>query len=169
MITRIFKNNNFTVKLDRWENAPGTFEAFFEMIQNDIDAPDICTDFEIAPCYYGNSYAVYEVCFFVNEKPRFYHIRPEALEAFNSHKCARIEYRENAPLFTLPTFYKFDAFTNSDGVKGTLYTLEKEPSADEWEAMGAAGCERYRVQAQYAPELAHTAVFVPNGTTFQFA
>lgn len=169
MKTRIFKNNNFTVQLEEWETAPANFGEFLEMLENDIDAPDVFTEYEIAPCYYGNSYAVYEVSFWVNGKPRIYHIRPEALETFNAGKCARIEYRENAPMFTLPTFYKFDAFTNSDGVKGTLYTLENEPSADEWEAMGAAGCERYRVQAQYAPELAHTAVFVPAGTPFEFA
>ena len=162
MKTRIFKNNNVRIKREAWydDKEPVDIFELLEMMNNDIDAPDVLKYEEGYPWGYAT--------LFVNGAPRLYPCGNGEVGAFNAGKTVYFNYEDDAPLFTLPDFFKFDSF-EFEGRKGTLYTLCKEPSAEQWEEMSAAGCERYRVQAQYAPELVHTAVFVPAGTPFEFA
>lgn len=168
MICRTFKNGNFTIQHEAWYDGPATpdFEAFPAWVYEHADGFDVVEigDFE---CW-GNSYGAFPIKAYVNGVLGVYYLTPDDCERYATGHMVRIRRDSLAPLFTLPDFYKFCQFTTNDGRKGTLYTLCNVPTVEESEAMGRAGCEFFRVQCQYAPELAHSAVFVPNGTPFEF-
>lgn len=169
MLCTVYKNNNFTIKHEQFfdDEPAATWGELLERLENSLDTPDIFTEYDIAPSYYGNDYAVIEFAAWVNGAPRVYHLSPDMLEDYRNGKTVRFVYRENAPLFTLPEYFEFYPFTSpTTGRKGTLYKLVDPLSEDEKENMW--NCEFFTTQAQYAPELKHTAVFVPAGVTFAF-
>ena len=168
MLTRIYKNNNFTVKHEPFYDgdAPATMGELIEAINNDIDAPDVE---DIEETYAGNSYAYYYVTFFVNGAPRYYRFDSEMLDAYRAGHTIRFIFEDNAPLFVMPTYTGYaDAINTTTGQKGTIYHLETMPDDETADAMKRAGCDLITAQYRYAPELKHPAVFVPNGVCFSF-
>ena len=122
-------------------------------------------DFE---CW-GNAYGAYPVEIFVNGELGIYCITPDDFERFRDGYTVRLYRRELAPLFVLPSFYKFVDGYELDGTKGTLYWLCDEPDAEKVEEMTSfGGCKMLNSRCQYAPEIKSKVVFVPNGTPFSF-
>jgi len=164
MLTRIYKNNNFTIKREEGDEAAANAQELVWLIANYAD--DLTVDY-FEPCYYGNSYAVIECEIWCNGAPRYYHVRPEFVEQYNAGRVVRVEFRENVPLFVMPEFYGSYA-CELKNVKGRLYKLTAAPADDVREHMEAAGCTFLTTSPQYAPEIKHPAVFVPNGVYFSF-
>lgn len=164
MLTRIYKNNNFTIKRERDDETAANTQELVWLIANYAD--DLSVDY-CEPCYYGNSYAVLECEIWCNGAPRYYHVRPEFVEQYNAGRVVRVEYREDVPLFIMPAFFDYYKF-ELEGVKGGLYKLCDAPADDIREQMENAGCTFLITQPQYAPQIKHAAVFVPNGVYFSF-
>ena len=163
MIVHIYKNHNFTVQFEpKFDPAlPKTVPEFIEQIHNNIDAPDVCAVEESYPGYY--------VQFFVNGAPRYYQVLVSDLEKYIDGYTVRFIYESDAPLFYMPSH--FDAYPfDIDGQKGILYKLcDKTIEQTTLDAMLACGCKKLNTSPLYAPEIVHTAIFVPNGTCFDFA
>ena len=169
MIVRTYKNNNVTVRRDDFdaiEYAGDTaigfgMNEFVDCLVNSIDSPDV---------YAVNvdQYPFWDLVLVVNGAPRVYWICRDDAQAFLAGKTVRLKYQEDYPLFTLPAFYKYAGYVRKDGVKGTVYTFCDPIPEDTAEDMRAAGCDLLVSQCQYAPEIKHSAAFVPYGTCFSF-
>ena len=166
MLTRIYKNNNFTIKREAGDETAANLQELVWIIANYCD--DLTLDY-YEPCNYGNSYAVYECEIWCNGAPRYYHIRPEFVDQYNAGRVVRVEYRENVPRFIMPPYHYYAAaIDTTTGQKGTMYHLNNAPDENTAEFMQDAGCKLTSVYHKYAPELKYTAVFVPNGVCFEF-
>ena len=169
MICKVYKNGNFTIRRDDLDAPAETLEDLICAISDWIDAPDVAdVPNAIEPQAWGNDYGVYYVAFYVNGAPRYYAVTPNDLDAYNAGHTARLICDGLAPQFVMPTFCDHFGCTTPDGVRGTIYRLCDPISDEDRDAMTAAGCTILRTRAQYAPELQHDAVFVPNGTCFSF-
>ena len=177
MICKVYKNNNFTVRRDpdfRFRYDPtdvpaATLEALICAINDNIDAPNVAdVPNAIEPQSWGNWNMVYYVAFDVNGVPRRYAVTPDDLETYNAGRTVRLVCDELAPRFVMPSFCDYYGFKTKNGTCGTLYKLCKPMSDVEREAIKAAGCSIFQTRAQYAPEIRHEAVFVPNGICFSF-
>jgi hypothetical protein len=111
---------------------------------------------------------VYYVAFDVNGAPRTYALTKDDLDTYNAGRTVRLVCDGLAPRFVMPSFCDYYGFKLKDGTRGTLYKLCKPLSDVDREAVESAGCTILRTQAQYAPEIRHEAVFVPNGICFSF-
>lgn len=177
MICKVYKNNNFTIRRDpdfRFRGDPTddtveTLESLICAINDNIDAPDVAdVPNAIEPQSWGNDYFVYYVVFDVNGAPRYYSLTQDDLDTYNAGRTVRLICDGLAPRFVMPDFCDYYGFKLKDGTRGTLYKLCKPITGDDREAVKAAGCTILRTQAQYAPEIHHDAVFVPNGICFAF-
>lgn len=169
MLCRTFKNGNFTIQHEAAYDGDVTtnFHYFPLWIAEHADGFDVLEvgDFE---CW-GNSYGAFPLTVEVNGERGIYYITPDDAERFAAGYMVRVKRDSLAPLFVLPSFYKFVSWWDKEtNRKGILYTLCEDPTPEEREAMRWAGCKLYTSRAQYAPELERCAVFVPNGTPFEF-
>lgn len=161
MITRTFKNNNITIRRDSFDcMPPADLAAFVEFLANAIDAPDL---WEAQEDYYN-----WELTLCVNGAPRIYWINQDDVNDFCAGRTVRLRYMDDAPLFTLPTFYKDTEATRKDGTRGVIFTFCDPIPEDTAEAMRRAGCDLLVSQCQYAPEIKHSAAFVPFGVAFAY-
>lgn len=168
MICRVYKNGNFTVRRDDTDDTAETLETLICAINDWIDTPDVAdVPNAIEPQSWGNWNMVYYVAFDVNDAPRWYAVTPDDLDAYNAGRTVRFVCDGLAPRFVMPTHYQSYPL-EWNGVRGMLYKLCKPISDDDREAVESAGCTILRTRAQYAPEIRHDAVFVPNGTCFSF-
>lgn len=169
MYCRTYKNGNITIKHEPFFDGDVTddFHVFPAWVAEHEDGFDTYSidDFE---CW-GNAYGAYPVEIFVNGELGIYCITPDDFERFRDGYTVRLYRRELAPLFVLPSFYKFVDGYELDGTKGTLYWLCDEPDAEKVEEMTSfGGCKMLNSRCQYAPEIKSKVVFVPNGTPFSF-
>lgn len=162
MIVRTFKNNNVTIRRDMFDNAyPETLAEFAEFLANAIDGPDLQ---EVKEDYYN-----WEFVLFVNGAPRVYWVNQDDVNDFDAGRTVRLRYMDDAPLFTLPDYYKWqDTERRRDGIRGTIYTFCDPVPEDTAEAMRRAGCDLLVSQCEYAPEIRHDAAFVPHDVPFAF-
>ena len=72
---------------------------------------------------------------------------------------------EPEPQFMMPRWYHCTPIT-WNGIKGTAYYLEKQPTEANEQEIIDAGCELLWVSPYYAPEIKRRVVFVPKGVTF---
>lgn len=162
MRATVFKNNNVRIRREPSfdGDATATLAGLLEAMCADPDAPDVI---DVEECHPHQL-----VTLEVNGAPRRYFMDEADAERFASGRTVSLAYLDDAPLFTLPGFRRCGGF-ELGGRAGTLYVLCGEPSADEREAMEAAGCSVLASRSQYAPEIRGAAVFVPAGTPFEHA
>jgi hypothetical protein len=169
MICRVYKNGNFTVRRDNMDDTAETLETLICTINDCIDAPDVAdVPNAIEPQTWGNDYFVYYVVFDVNGAPRYYTLTKDDLDTYNGGRTVRFVCDGLAPRFVMPSFFDWYEYKTSKGTCGTLYKLCKPLSDEEHDAIMASGCSIFQTRAQYAPEIRHEAVFVPNGICFSF-
>lgn len=169
MLCKTYKNGNITIKHEQDFDGDvcERFHLFPLWIAEHEDGFDTyrLRDFE---CW-GNDYGAYPLEAYVNGELGLYYVTPGDFDRFARGYTVRLTRAGLVPLFTLPRFYKCSTFTDpGTGRRGTLYTLCDTPDDETRQEMSAAGCTWYVNRCQYAPEIEHAAVFVPNGTPFDF-
>ena len=168
MICRTYKNGNFTVKHEPFFDGdmPSDFHEFPAWLALHEDGFDVheIGDFE---CW-GNDYGAYHLKAFVNGELGYYPVTPDDFERYTSGKTVRLVRESLAPLFTLPSFYKFSDQTEWEGVKGRMYWMEKPLTDEQRDEMGWNGVKFLRSHCEYAPEIKSDVVFIPNGIAFSF-
>lgn len=166
MIVRTYKNGNITVKHEAgYDAAPSTFQKFIaDVLENDDVNACKVLDFE----NWGNAYAVAPFWANVNGTTGVYYVGPLDFEAYRAGRTVRLVRDRIAPAFILPTYYKYQEATRRDGVRGCIYTLCDALDQETADEMRAADCDVLTSACEYAPEIRHAAVFVPDGITFEF-
>lgn len=160
MKTRVYKNNNVTIKNNTNDIAPSAFKDFAEWLCKSL--PE-AFEAEVKDVYHYVSY----VSLTVNGVKWLYAITGDVVDTFNGGKTCRLIPESKVDLFVLPRFYDSRDF-EWDGVKGVVYTFCDAVSEDTRAAMQAAGCVMLVSQSQYAPEIRHMAAFIPYGTPFSY-
>lgn len=120
------------------------------------------------PEYLGNDYAGYVITNGYHGNYIDYFVGPYDLQDLQNGEIVTLE-PYGMPQFTLPRYYKFSSMTDRNGVHGTMFWLEKEPTEEQKEQMKAAGCSLAHSRPEYAPEIIHACVFVPDGIEFDYA
>jgi hypothetical protein len=165
MITHAYKNGNITIKLENDDNVT-TMPELFEALSWGIHAFDLYRIDE-GPEYWGNDYAVWPFTAYTNGVLMQYVLTPGDMETLRAGRTARLVTEGRAPLFVMPTFYKYLDCTWHDA-PGCMYWLDVTPNDDTRDALEAAGCVFLTSRAEYAPELVKPVVFVPAGVCFSF-
>lgn len=119
------------------------------------------------PEYLGNDYAGYIVTNAYQGNYVDYFVGPDDLETLQEANPVTLE-PYGMPQFTLPRYYKFSNMVDRNGVRGTMFWLEKEPTDEQKQQMKDAGCSLAHSRPEYAPEIIHACVFVPDGIDYDY-
>jgi hypothetical protein len=168
MITRTYKNGNITIRHESFFDGemPNDFHHFPAWIAEHADGFDVYGELEFQ-CW-GNDYGAYCMKAFVNGVLGYYNVTPDDYEQYTMGKTVRIKRESLAPMFTLPTFYKYADNVEWRGVKGSMYWMEQSIDCEQRDELEWGGASVLHSFCEYAPEITSTVVFVPNGTVFDF-
>lgn len=163
MYATVYKNGNALI------HTEGQYNGYWGDFLADVAYLDeLNASGYLGPCNYGNDYAVIPLLVCGPHGVYVYKIGPSDYENVKAGHTARLYADRDYPIFDVPRYYDFVPF-ELDGCKGTLYKL----SAKKWEDLDSenldraetCGCKRLGTQSEYAPEMRHIALFVPNGVS----